>query len=772
MSNSHPAGTSASALRAFGRSRWRRDWRALVLLALAVACAGGLVMSAAIGARRARSAWERFARATRSPDVFTEVPVASADAALVDLVARPGVEAGALMGFMVVVPQGRVPADAKPPGAFVGLSPGFGTTIYRPLILAGRPADPTRADEFTINEAMAELTGLRPGDRVTLVSYPPTVNQPATVVGIQAGALDVTLNSGNPTALMTPAFGVAWFDSWVAALKPSDRSQYKKVLMARVPGSDTRAALLANGFSSGRNFGSEAIAALNAQRTAFSVLTIAGIVGTLLAVGQAVSRRVRRDADQLPVLDALGLTPRLRQAAIGAAPWAAAAFGFMVAPLVGFIATPLVATGVARRLELGRPHVTDLAVMLPGAAAGIVVVAVVAFFAARRTDAQPRTPRPHPAPVRLPGPAGLLGGRVASGWSTPAARTVARSHVAGVAFALAAITGVTVWSGAARHLVSTPARYGVTWDAVIGQNEGEQVSPDPSALDSASERLSANPRVGIMVARVVAGMYQRLGDTTEIVEIDRKNSTWWPPLIAGRAPLAGNEITVGSAIPGVKLGDTVDIGQRTMTVVGKHVMPPLDNGSAGFTVAMLSGTGGPSLSPVKFMLLVRLARGATLDDLQQVAGSALVVFNSADSRPGDVTNLGRTAGLIDVLLLACIVLGLAAFANGLIVATRSRRDDYATLRSLGAQHRTIAGSVAWHGALVVLIGAVVGIPVGLIVGRTVWRRTASGINAIPDLWRWPADGAAVAAATVLLAGLVVVAATAIPGLRPSTRRPE
>ena len=116
---------------------------------------------------------------------------------------------------------------------------------------------------------------------------------------------------------MTPAFGAAWFDAWVAALQPQDRSQYQKLLLARVPDSDARAALLANGFVDGRNFGSEAIAGLNAQRTAFTVLALAGVVGTLLAVGQAVSRRVRREADQLPVLAALGLTPRQRQVAIG-----------------------------------------------------------------------------------------------------------------------------------------------------------------------------------------------------------------------------------------------------------------------------------------------------------------------------------------------------------------------------------------------------------------------------------------------------------------------
>ena len=761
------------AVTTFARSRGRRDWRALVLLTLAVAIAGGLVITAFIGARRAGSAWDRFSRDTRSPDVFKEVPIDEGDVALADVLTRPGVQAAVLMGFMPVVPEGRVPDGTEPPGAFVGLSPGFGTTVYRPLILSGRAADPTRADEFTINEAMARLTGLKPGDQVTLISSPTSVRQAATVVGIQAGPLDVTLNSVQPQALMTPEFGAAWFEAYVASLKPEDRSPYTKVLMANVPAEHDRAALLADNFVSGRAFGSEAIAGLNAQRTTFTVLAIVGAVGTLLATGQAVSRRVRREADQLPILAALGLTPGGRELAIAAAPWAAAAVGIVAAPLVAFVATPLVSTGVARRLEVHRPYLVDLAVMLPGVGAGLVIVAVAAWLAARRTDARPKAAQPHPAPMTLPGPAGLFGGRVASGWGTPTARTVARSHVAGVVMGLAAITGVAVWSGAARHLVSTPSRYGVTWDASIGSNQDDQLSFDPALLDAAAERLTAEKNVGNVLARVVAGMYEGLGGDTEIIEIDRTIGPWWPTVITGRAPAADEEITVGVGVTGLGVGDTVELGGRTLTVVGRHVVPPLSNGSPGGSVAM-SSTAAPdmSLDFPDVALLVDLAPGATLDELGHVAGDGLSVHESTGSLPGDIANLGRIGGLTDLLLAACVALGFAAFANGLIVATHARRADHATLRALGAQQRTIVGSVAWHGGLVALTGMAVGIPVGLVLGRTVWHRSTSGINAVPDLWRWGAVAAVVAAVTVLAAGLLVVAVAAIPGRRRSARQPE
>ena len=769
------AGTSnsggGSPVLAFARAAWRRDWRALVLLALAVAIATAFVMTAAIGARRAASAWGRFARTTESPDVFKDVPVDTSEAALADVRKRPEVRAAALMGFMVVVPEGRVPADAQPPGAFVGLSSGFGTDLYRPLILRGRAADLARADEFTINAAMAALTGLEPGDDVMLVSLPEGVHQPATVVGVHAGPLDVTLNSSQPLALMTPAFGAAWFEKYLEPLPTEFRSNYTTVVMADLHGSEGRADMLAEGFINGQEFGSEAIAGLNAQRTAFTALALAGAAGTLLAVGQAVSRRLRRDADQLPILTALGLTPRKRQTAIAAAPCAATVLGLAAAPFIAYFASPVVSTGVAHLLEVGRPNVVDLAVMGVGPALGLVVIAVFAWSAARRADTLPRAPQLHPTPIRLPGPAGLFGGRVAAGWGTPAARMTARSHLIGVIAGMAVITGVAVWASAARHVVSTPARYGVTWDVTISQNEEEQFSSDPVAIRSAAERLAASPDIGSPIARVIAGMHD--SGNSEIIEIDRTSGSWWPTIVAGREPAGDNEVTVGMGIPGVGLGDTVEIQGRSLRIVGRHVVVPLSNGGPGMSIAMSAGTvSEQSLNSPRELLLVDLAPAATLDDVRRLTGEGLAVHAAAEATPGDIANLGRTAGLIQVLLVACVALTLAAFANGLIVATHTRRRDHATLRALGARWRTITGSVAWHGGLVAFLGAGVGIPIGLVIGRTVWRRTASGINAVPDLWRWAIAAAAIAAATLVVGAVVVAAAAAIPGRRPAVRPRE
>lgn len=718
-----------------------------------MAIAAGLVMTAAIGVRRSGSAWARFARTTRSPDLFTDVPVAQAQSSLEDLLTKPGVEHAALMTYILVSPAGRIPAGEREPGGFVGLSDDFGTSVYRPRILRGRAADPQHPGEITINEAMATMTGLGPGDTVVLESTPPAVEQAATVVGIEAGPLDVTLNTDSPGALFTPAFGARWFATYLRHLSADDRDHYTAVLMAAVTDPSTRATLLSSGFVPGVEFGSEAITGLRAERNGFLVLTIVGGVGALLAIGQALSRRTRRDAGQLATLGAVGLAPRQRRLAIAATPWSAAVVGLLIAPLVTVATTPWITIGLNRRLDPTRPHVADLTVMLLGPVVGAIVTAAVAFSAATRADRRRGASAATGVSLHLPGAAGLLGSRVLGGWGTANGRALARSHIIGGIVAVAAITGVAVWSGASRHLSATPASYGVTWDVSV---RATYAASESSVLDRVQRTVSGDPRVGTTMARVVAGMPTESQDQLEIVAIDDHRSTWWPTVIAGRRPVADDEVTVGPAIPDANIGDTMTLRGSTYRIVGTHVVAPLKNGSPGGTVAMTTAAAtGVEMNPKDEVLLIRLAPGATVDDLRAIVGPGVSLTTAAQSRSGDINNLARTVGLIEVLLFACAALGFAAFVNGLLIASRSRTNDYTTMSALGARRRTIVASIGWHAFVAVAIGSVLGIPAGVIVGRTVWRRTADGLNAVPDLWRWPVDALAVGAGSIVAVALAV-----------------
>jgi hypothetical protein len=202
--------------------------------------------------------------------------------------------------------------------------------------------------------------------------------------------------------------------------------------------------------------------------------------------------------------------------------------------------------------------------------------------------------------------------------------------VTGVALGIAAITAVAVWSGAARHVVSTPSAYGITWDATISPTDASQFTFDPSVLDAAAGKLAAAPQVGTTIARVVAGMYEGSPGEVEIIEIDRARDRWWPTVISGRAPAADDEITIGFGVPGLDLGDTVQVGGRTLRVVGRHVVAPLSNGSPGSSVAISTGAARDlQLTSPNVLVLVRLARGASVDDLRRLTGDGVGVYGPA-----------------------------------------------------------------------------------------------------------------------------------------------
>jgi hypothetical protein len=75
---------------------------------------------------------------------------------------------------------------------------------------------------------------------------------------------------------------------------------------------------------------------------------------------------------------------------------------------------------------------------------------------------------------------------------------------------------------------------------------------------------------------------------------------------------------------------------------------------------------------------------------------------------------------------AVVALGLT-----LIASVRRRRRELAVLKTLGFTGRQLASVVAWQSSVAVGIGVVVGVPLGIIVGRILWDLFATEIHAVP-----------------------------------------
>jgi ABC-type antimicrobial peptide transport system permease subunit len=89
--------------------------------------------------------------------------------------------------------------------------------------------------------------------------------------------------------------------------------------------------------------------------------------------------------------------------------------------------------------------------------------------------------------------------------------------------------------------------------------------------------------------------------------------------------------------------------------------------------------------------------------------------------PTAVIELGRLRTLPLALGVFFALLGAATVAHALVTTVRRRRHDLAVLRSIGFTRRQSRGAIACQATLLAAAGLVVGIPLGIVTGREVWR---------------------------------------------------
>jgi ABC-type lipoprotein release transport system permease subunit len=100
-------------------------------------------------------------------------------------------------------------------------------------------------------------------------------------------------------------------------------------------------------------------------------------------------------------------------------------------------------------------------------------------------------------------------------------------------------------------------------------------------------------------------------------------------------------------------------------------------------------------------------------------------------RPAQIVDY-RSIGATPVILATGLASGaVIALALTLIASVRRRRRDLAIMKTLGFTRRTLAVAVAWQATIDGAIGAIIGIPLGILLGRELWTLFARDINAVP-----------------------------------------
>jgi ABC-type antimicrobial peptide transport system permease subunit len=151
---------------------------------------------------------------------------------------------------------------------------------------------------------------------------------------------------------------------------------------------------------------------------------------------------------------------------------------------------------------------------------------------------------------------------------------------------------------------------------------------------------------------------------------------------------------------------------------------------------------GPSAVLVRLRSGVSAAAGR--QNLQRIANATNKILASAPNTGGDtVSVLGvqrpaqivnyRTMGTTPAILVVSLAAG-AVMALGLALASsvRRRRRDLAVLKSLGFTRGQLSLAVTSQATADAAVEIVIGIPLGVVLGRGLWTLFARSINAVPD----------------------------------------
>ena len=772
----------------FLRTELRKRWRSWLALALIVGAFAGAVEAAAAGARRTDAAYPALLTWSRAPDLLAASAVGPSVFGHISqsaLAGLPQVAGKALLAEYAVAQ----PSDVALVAPETGKVP---VTFWRRKILAGRLPDPRRADEADISFTLAQARHLRVGDvlqvdALTAGAKPRPVPFTFHIVGIDAAPSEFPPQTGTGTDDLwaTPAFyarhnsGLAIFR--MAALRLRHGAAEIPPVLHEI-----------NRLAHGRPTLTYPLAtqSANTERSIHLQAVALWLLAALLAVigvlvtGQLLARQGFLEADDFGTLRALGMSPRQLLAAGLARAAVIGAGGAVAAGLLAVAVSPLFPVGLARVAEPYPGLRVDGVVVVLGALATVLATVACAVPAAWRSAAGSTAralppadgvARRRPAVTAVargirPVPARLgIGLAVQPG----AGRTAVpvRSTIASAAVGVAALTAAIVFSASLGHLLATPRLYGVSWDADVQGVNNTGIAP-------AIGTVARDPQVAAWTTcrrrRSVAGQRRARGgdgDQSRPRSLLLAHPDAGPPAPgagrdhagrahSGRDPLACGCDRNGDARrlpPGQAQGGRgrrfPDAQRRARARVRGHAdarrpapvpasrcAPPAVGQPAGPVPAAGRRPGGGR----------RARRPVTPHGPFSVSGPAI---------PTDLVNFGRVQDLPLLLGVALGLLALGTIVHLLLTAVRRRRRDFAVLRVVGLTRGQVRATVGWQAATLASAALVIGVPAGVLVGRTAWRIFAHQLGILPVVAIPPLTLAAVAAVALAVA----VAAAAVPG---------
>ena len=513
---------------------------------------------------------------------------------------------------------------------------------------------------------------------------------------------------------------------------------------------------------------------------ALGVLAAAAGLVTLVLAGLGVARESRRGRSVQEQWRQLGMTRWARTVVTAVPPVLAIVAGiagaFVVAAVLG--TRPV---GVVSVLEPHRTRGIDHLAVAVGlfVAAGALMLALALVAGAARADAEgARRPARNRllqrASAAVPRPASADGVRAAFGQRT------ATLVIAGGAVVTAACVAALVFGASLTALVGTPRTYGWPWDLALmtGSGYGDLDLPQARKVLTDDPDVAHWTTFGFLNEATLDGdpMMSVVGLERDTLDVDF-------PVLVGRLPIRADEVALGAVTArerGLSVGDTVRISgvaePAEAEVTGLVVFPtlgPLFAGevSAGTGMllpqAMVEAGGRTDITlDLATFVGIDLHDGVDAQAAQQLQdrlagidlqGAPARVYRTP-IRPPEVIEAAATRSVPLIVGGLLVVVGGLGLAVVSWASMRTRRHDVAVLRALGFSPRQVATSVRVQSVAVVAAALVVGVPIGIVIGRISWRAFARQLGVVSD----PAPGGLAIAGLVVAALVLALAAAQLP----------
>jgi hypothetical protein len=366
-------------------------------------------------------------------------------------------------------------------------------------------------------------------------------------------------------------------------------------------------------------------------------------------------------------------------------------------------------------------------------------------------------------------------------------RVPVRSAILGSVFAMTIVISTVIFGTSLHTLVSKPALYGWNWTYEL--NGGGGLGDIPAA--PAAKLLDENRYVAAW-AGFYFGQLQIDGQNVPVLG-GSPGAALSPPILSGHGFNASNEVVLGTATLAQlhkKVGDTVEVssaggstthlhivGTATMPTIGLGGATHLEMGSGALLSYQLIPPGQRNLynvPPGPNAILVRVRPGTNRTAavrsfnalLTKLGGNSNGASVDGVQRPAQIINYGSLGSTPTVLGGALATGAVVALGLTLVASVRRRRRDLALLKTLGFTKRQLAGAIACQSSTAVGIGAAVGVPLGILLGRFLWDLFAREIGAVPQ-----PTVPTISVALIVLGGLILAnVVAAIPG-RVAARTP-